>query len=202
MAVTVFPWLLLFALLAASSPAASLPATAQQESPPNSDNPGAAPMLPGRPPGAFKADPGTPTNDPKSDVWIFSGTLQETRETYSGTLVADVGGGSQFELKLENGATCAGGDLKGEIGLVRMSEIACSDGRPMRALFVPQGGQELKVFGHVGAKRFMTSAHLLGTEAPPEPKQTAQPKGPLGRPPPDTPKPPAPATAPKAPPPG
>lgn len=198
MAVT-SPRLLLLAVLAASVPAAA------QDAPEPGPGPAPdarAPMLSDPPPGAFKADPGTPTNDPKSDVWIFSGTLQDTRETYSGTLVADAKGESQFELKLENGATCAGGDLEGELGLVRMSEIACSDGRPMRALFVPQGGRELKVFGHVGKKRFATNAHLLGTEAPPEPKQTAQPKGPLGRPPEAPPGLPTPVPAPKAPPPG
>ena len=48
----------------------------------------------------------------------------------------------------------------------------------MKALFVPQGGQVLKVFGHVGDERFTTSAHLLGTEPLPEKTQTAEPTAP------------------------
>lgn len=120
--------------------------------------------------------------DPLPDTWIFAGTLMGSRETFSGTLVASKSE-SEFEMKLGGGATCDGGQLKGDIGLVRLPEITCTDDRKMRALFVPQGGKSLKVFGHVGDDRFMAEAHLLGTEAVPEPKQTMQPKGPLGLPP-------------------
>lgn len=116
------------------------------------------------------------------DTWIFAGTLSGSKETFSGTLVAGKGE-SEFELKLGSGATCDGGQLKGDIGLVRLPEITCTDDRKMRALFVPQGGKSLKVFGHVGDDRFMAEAHLLGTEPIPEPQQTLQPKGPLGLPP-------------------
>ena len=111
------------------------------------------------------------------DVWIFSGELQNSHETFSGTLVA-AKGAAQFELRLAGGASCDGSDISGEVGLVRLGEITCSDDRMMRALFVPQGGEVLKVFGHVGDERFVASAHLLGTEAAPEKTQTAQPTAP------------------------
>ena len=139
---------------------------------------GAAPIV-GKPPGSFKPE----ADESQPDVWIFSGELQNSRETFSGTLVA-AKGEAQFELKLAGGATCDGSDLSGDVGLVRLSEITCSDDRTMRALFVPQGGQELKVFGHVGDDRFAASAHLLGTEPVPEKKQTAEPTAPAlqGRP--------------------
>ena len=128
--------------------------------------------------------------DKASDTWIFSGSLTESRETFSGTLVTGASG-AQFELKLAGGATCDGSELTQATGLVRLSSVTCSDGRAMRALFVPQGGQELKVFGHVADERFATLAHLLGTQAPPEKPQTAAPKAP------DSPPPaPAPATRP------
>lgn len=128
-------------------------------------------------------DPGKDAGKEDSgDTWIFAGTLSGSRETFSGTLVARKDE-AEFELKLGGGATCDGGQLKGDIGLVRLPEITCTDDRKMRALFVPQGGKSLKVFGHVGDDRFMAEAHLLGTEAVPEPKQTMQPKGPLGLPP-------------------
>ena len=139
----------------------------------------AGPAAVGKPPGSFKPD----ADETQPDVWIFSGELQGSRETFSGTLVAQKGS-AQFELKLAGGATCDGSDLSGDVGLVRLSEINCSDDRTMRALFVPQGGQELKVFGHVGDERFTASAHLLGTEPLPERKQTAEPTAPAlqGRP--------------------
>lgn len=131
---------------------------------------------------AAKAAPQEATKDDSPDTWIFAGTLSGSRETFSGTLVARKDE-AEFELKLGGGATCDGGQLKGDIGLVRLPEITCTDDRKMRALFVPQGGKSLKVFGHVGDDRFMAEAHLLGTEPVPEPKQTMQPKGPLGLPP-------------------
>lgn len=146
--------------------------------------------LDAKPPGTFK--PETPAETP--DVWIFSGELQGSREPFSGTLVAS-NGKAQFELKLASGATCDGSNLSGEVGLVRLSEITCSDDRPMKALFVPQGGKELKVFGSVGDERFTTSAHLLGTEAVPDKPQTAEPKGPLGQPPAPPPAQPSPSPA-------
>lgn len=135
--------------------------------------PEAAPASPDAAPAPFKPD----GDAVQPDVWIFSGALQNSRETFSGTLVASRGE-AQFEMKLASGATCDGRDLAGEVGLVRLKEIVCSDDRTMKALFVPQKGQELKVFGHVGDERFMTSAHLLGTEALPEKKQTAEPTAP------------------------
>ena len=135
--------------------------------------------LPGAPPAPFKPDASAPPPEStEPDTWIFSGALQSSHEPFSGTLVtgnAEV----QFELKLGGGATCTGGDLKGEVGLVRLSEITCSDDRKMRALFVPQGGDALRVFGNVGEEKFSTSAHLLGTEAIPDKKQSAAPKAPL-----------------------
>lgn len=134
-------------------------------------------VLPETPPPPFHASeaPATP------DTWIFTGVLAESHESFSGTLVA-TNGESEFELKLAGGATCDGSELQGDVGLVRLPEIICTDDRPLRALFVPQGGQSLKVFGHVGKEHFIAEAHLLGTEAAPEQKQTAQPKGPLGMP--------------------
>ncbi len=121
-------------------------------------------------PAPFKPD----GEEAQPDVWIFSGELGNSRETFSGTLVAGKAG-AQFELKLAGGATCDGSNISGDVGLVRLGEITCSDDRVMRALFVPQGGQELKVFGHVADERFTASAHLLGTEAVPDKKQTAEP---------------------------
>lgn len=143
----------------------------------------APPAQNGQPLGAAPA-PFKPSADQGSpDVWIFSGELNDSHETYSGTLVANKGE-AQFELKLGDGATCDGDDLSGEVGLVRLAEITCSDKRTMRALFVPQNGRDLKVFGHVGDERFRADAHLLGTEPPPEAKQTAEPTVPAlqGRP--------------------
>lgn len=144
------------------------------------DGPGAAPTLQTTPPPPFKPDPSDAAGS-ASDTWIFSGVLQGSKETFSGTLVTSKSD-MQFELRLAGGATCEGGDLKPEPGLVRLSAITCSDDRTMRALFVPQGGQELKVFGHVGEERFATSAHLLGTEAVPDKPPTAAPKAPKPRP--------------------
>ena len=138
----------------------------------------APPALQTAPPAPFQ-----PADEPPApDTWIFNGILADSHESFSGTLVASKDE-SEFELKLSSGATCDGGQLKGEVGLVRLPEITCTDDRTLRALFVPQGGQSLKVFGHIGEERFSAEAHLLGTEAIPEPKQTAQPKGPLGLPP-------------------
>lgn len=138
-----------------------------------------APALPDQAPGAFKPNADT-SNGAPTDVWIFSGSLQNTHESFSGTLVAGKGE-VQFEMKLAGGTTCDGTDVSGEVGLVRLKEITCSDDRIMKALFVPQGGQELKVFGHVGDERFITSAHLLGTEPLPGKKQTAEPTAPALR---------------------
>ena len=154
-----------------------------QRAPSEADDPeAAAPALPDKAPGAFKPDAGT-SDGAQPDIWIFSGSLQNSHESFSGTLVAGKGE-VQFEMKLGGGTTCDGKDLSGEVGLVRLKEITCSDDRVMKALFVPQGGQELKVFGSVGNERFMTSAHLLGTEPVPEKKQTAEPTAPTspGRP--------------------
>ena len=145
------------------------------------------PLLPVTPPAPFKLE--TPTGpadgaapDNASDTWIFSGALQSSHESFSGTLVTGKAE-TQFELKLGGGATCAGGELKGDVGLVRLSEITCSDDRTMRALFVPQGGETLRVFGHVGKESFSSDAHLLGTEALPEKPQTTAPKAPIVVPP-------------------
>ena len=140
------------------------------------DPPAAAPALPDKAPGSFKPDADT-SEAAQPDVWIFSGSLQDSHEGFSATLVAGKGE-VQFEMKLAGGTTCDGRDLSGEVGLVRLKEITCSDDRVMKALFVPQGGKELKVFGHVGEERFMTSAHLLGTEPVPEKKQSAEPTAP------------------------
>jgi hypothetical protein len=138
----------------------------------------AAPMS-SRPPASFSPDPslsgGQAADAP--DTWIFSGVLQDSHETFSGTLVTGKMD-TQFELRLAGGATCDGGDLTPATGLVRLSEITCSDDRVMKALFVPQGGEALKVFGHLGDERFVTIAHLLGTEPPPETPQTAAPHAP------------------------
>jgi len=133
---------------------------------------GAPPIAP-QPSAPFKPD----ESERQPDVWIFSGELQNSHEGFSGTLVASKGQ-AEFELKLAGGATCDGSELVGEVGLVRLSEITCSDDRTMRALFVPQGGHELKVFGHVGDERFLASAHLLGTEPAPDKPQTAEPTAP------------------------
>ncbi len=125
----------------------------------------------GKPPDTFE-----PTDaEAQPDVWIFSGELQNSHETFSGTLVAGKDG-AQFELKLAGGATCDGSNVAGDVGLVRLSEITCTDDRMMRALFVPQGGQDLKVFGQVGDERFVSSAHLLDTDAVPEKKPLAPPR--------------------------
>ncbi len=118
--------------------------------------------LPQTPPAPFKPEV---ANAPPPDAWIFSGALDDSRETFSGTLLVG-SGGTEFEFKLGRGATCADGDIKSEPGLMRLSEITCSDDRKMQALFVPQGGTELKVFGHVGDERFTASAHRLGTDEP------------------------------------
>lgn len=138
-----------------------------------------APMLPERAPAPFMPDPSQAPPAGDKDTWIFSGVLQDSREVFSGTLVTSKTE-TQFELKLAGGATCDGDDLLPGTGLVRLSEIICSDDRTMRALFVPQGGEELRVFGHVGDKRFMASAHLLGTAPMSAKRQSAAPKAPGG----------------------
>ena len=167
------------ALLAALLVGLASPVCAQRM--PELQDQGDAPALPDKAPGAFRPDADTEGAQP--DVWIFSGALQDSHETFSGTLVAGKGE-VHFEMKLAKGATCDGEDLSGDVGLVRLKEITCSDDRVMKALFVPQGGQVLKVFGHVGEERFVTSAHLLGTEPVPEKTQTAEPTAPAlqGRP--------------------
>ena len=134
-----------------------------------------APFLPERPPAPFSPDASEPLPRGDTDTWIFSGVLQNSREAFSGTLVTG-GSDTEFELKLAGGATCDGQDLLPETGLVRLPDITCSDDRTMRALFVPQGGHVLEVFGHVGDERFTTTAHLLGTEPIPEKRQTTAPK--------------------------
>ena len=150
-----------------------------QRAPEAQHQPDSAPPLPDKAPGAFKPDADA-GESAQPDVWIFSGALQNSHETFSGTLVANKGE-AQFEVKLANGATCDGSDLSGSVGLVRLKEITCSDDRVLKALFVPQGGQQLKVFGHIGDDRFVTSAHLLGTEPVPDKKQTAEPTAPALR---------------------
>lgn len=151
-----------------------------------------APLLPDKVPAPFAPDPSQAPPSGDTDTWIFSGVLGGSRETFSGTLVTSRSD-TQFELRLAGGATCDGDDLLPGTGLVRLGEITCSDERVMRALFVPQGGEALKVFGHVGDERFVTMAHLLGTEPVPEKKQTTAPKAPSvdPQPGPDAPKPPA-----------
>ena len=169
-------------LLAGLALGLALPAYAQRAPDDGRDPQADGPGLPDKAPGAFK--PQADTGDgAQPDVWIFSGSLQDSHEGFSGTLVAGKGE-VQFEMKLAGGTTCDGKDLSGEVGLVRLKEITCSDDRVMKALFVPQGGRELKVFGHVGDERFMTSAHLLGAEPVPDKKQTAEPTVPAlqGRP--------------------
>ena len=121
------------------------------------------------------------TAAPDSDTWIFSGELEESRETFSGTLVTGKSD-TQFELKLGGGATCDGANLKPSLGMVKLDEIQCTDGRAMRALFVPQPQQTLKVFGHIGDARFNTIAHILGTQPIPEPRQTTAPHAPMPSP--------------------
>jgi hypothetical protein len=150
-------------------------ASAQQAPPPG---------LPGAPPVAPAAAAPAPAPDAftgDTDTWIFSGVLQDSTESFSGTLITGKSD-TQFELKLADGATCDGADLKPSPGLVRLSEIQCTDGRPMRALFVPQPHQTLKVFGHVGDTRFSTVAHILGTQPIPEPQQTTAPRAPMPMP--------------------
>ena len=144
---------------------------------------------------AVKPDAAPEATD--SDTWIFSGILQDSSETFSGTLVTGKSD-TQFELKLADGATCDGADLKPSLGMVKLDEIQCTDGRAMRALFVPQPRQTLRVFGHVGDARFAATAHILGTQPIPEPPQTTAPHAPM--PAPDQPPGPAPAPGPSRPP--
>ncbi|WP_158807712.1 hypothetical protein [Beijerinckia sp. L45] len=106
--------------------------------------------------------------DPAKDepiIYIFSGTLTGDGETYSGTLVA-AADGPQFELKLSKGATCDASKLEPDKGLLRLPETPCSDGRKLKALFVYQEGNVLRVYGTLGADRFSTQAHALPSDAP------------------------------------
>ena len=71
-------------------------------------------------------------------------------------------------MELGAGVSCTGGDATLGSGSVRLSGVTCSDDRTAQASFVSRGEAELTVFGQVGARRFATSAHRLGTEAPPQ----------------------------------
>ncbi len=97
-------------------------------------------------------------------VYIFSGAITGG-ETYSGTLIA-APDGPQFELKLAKGATCDGSKLEPDKGLLRLPETPCSDGRPLKALFVYQEGGYLRVYGTIGGERFASLAHSLPSDAP------------------------------------
>ena len=114
------------------------------------------------------------------DTWIFSGVL-DGGESYSGTLVV-ARSDTQFEMRLGGGASCDGGGLQPSLGLMRLTEIRCTDGRSLRTLFVPQPKQTLKVFGHVGEARFDAVAHLLGVEPPAEPAPSLAPHAPVPAP--------------------
>jgi hypothetical protein len=111
-------------------------------------------------------------------VYIFSGVLTGSGETYSGTLVA-AADGPEFELKLGKGATCDANKLDPDKGLLRLPETACSDGRKLKALFVYQPGGVLRVYGTVEDQRFSTEAHALPSDATEAPaaKSAAPPAG-------------------------
>ena len=161
----------LAAALVLAAATASAQAVAQQAAPDVAQS-GGAPASP-----EAQGDGVPASGDTASgDTWIFSGVLGASKETFSGTLIT--GKDTAFEMKLSGGATCDGDDLQPSIGLVGLSEIACSDGRKMHALFVPQGGETLQVFGHVGDERFKSVAHLLGTQPIPESQQTTEPQAP------------------------
>ena len=119
--------------------------------------------------GAPRSQDAAPAQDasPKDEtlVYIFSGVLTGTGETYSGTLVARAEG-PEFELKLAGGTTCDGSKLEPDKGLLRLPETPCSDGRPLKALFVYQAGDLLRVYGTIGGERFSTQAHALPSDAP------------------------------------
>jgi hypothetical protein len=112
--------------------------------------------------------------DAETLVYIFSGALTEG-ETYSGTLAA-APDGPAFELKLSKGATCDAAKLIPDKGLLRLPETSCSDGRKLKALFVYQPGNLLRVYGSLEEQRFSAQAHALpsGTaEAPSAPPANA-----------------------------
>ncbi len=111
----------------------------------------------------------------ESLVYIFSGALPKTNETFSGTLV-DAAGGTQVELKLGRGATCEASRLDPDKGFLRLPESPCSDGRVLKALFVYQEGGVLRVYGTIGGDRFAAQAHVLPSDAPePVPAKPAAP---------------------------
>lgn len=114
--------------------------------------------------GAASTAPADPAKD-EPIIYIFSGTLTGEGETYSGTLVA-AADGPQFELKLSKGATCDASNLEPDKGLLRLPETPCSDGRKLKALFVYQEGNVLRVYGTVGSDRFSTQAHALPADTP------------------------------------
>lgn len=125
---------------------------------------------------AFAAPPGQPEASPPSPpaetpagdeplIYIFSGALAGSNETFSGTLVAR-NEGPELELKLGRGATCDGSKLEPDKGLLRLPATPCSDGRSLKALFVYQEGGLLRVYGTVGDERFSTQAHALPSDAP------------------------------------
>ena len=125
-----------------------------------------APALPDHPVPPFR--PAATPPDPV-ETWIFSGLLDDGHEAYSGTLLTG-SGTTEFEFKLGAGVNCTGGDSTIGPDTVRLTGVTCSDDRTMRAFFIARGDAELTVFGQVGARRFTTSAHRLGTEAPPDHK--------------------------------
>ena len=137
----------LAALLAGGMPPG--PAAAQGAAPP---------VPPNHPPSPF-----APTAPPPSppETWIFSGLLDDGRETYSGTLLTG-SGATAFEFKLGAGVNCTGGDAKVGLNSVRLFDVPCSDDRTLQASFIARGEAELTVFGQVGTRRFATSAHRLG----------------------------------------
>ena len=92
---------------------------------------------------AVKPDAAPEATD--SDTWIFSGILrgQQARRFPARSITGK--SDTQFELKLADGATCDGADLKPSLGMVQASTRSqCTDGRAMRALFVPQPRQTLE----------------------------------------------------------
>ncbi len=152
---------ILLALLAGGSPLAA-PAAAQGTARQTARD--GVPSLPDHPVPPFTPAPPPPG---PADVWIFSGLLDDGRETYSGTLLTG-SGATGFEFKLGAGVSCTGGDTKTGPGSLRLSDVVCSDDRRLQAFFVFRDDAELTVFGQVGAQRFTASAHRLGTEASPD----------------------------------
>ena len=121
-----------------------------------------APALPDHPVPPFQpaAAPPGPVED-----WIFSGLLDDGRQTYSGTLLTG-SGTTEFAFELGAGVTCTGGDTSVAPNMVRLTGVPCSDERTMQASFIARGDAELTVFGQIGPRRFTTSAHRLGLSAP------------------------------------